>query len=386
MQRSYGSECPNQPFCGSINPSIMAESLRILFLSTTVGPLGSGQGGGVELTLKNLASALRQRGHEVSVAAPVGSVLEGFAVAQIPGTLQSTAQSQQRTSPIVMPKGSVLANLWDYARQQQPQADVLVNLAYDWLPFYLTPFFQKPIAHLVSMGSLTDAMDAAIGEVAAQFPGTIAMHTQAQADTFSFAGQCRILGNGLDLAQYTFQPEPEARLGWVGRISPEKGLEDAIAAAAEVGIPLRIWGAKTDEGYWQSLCVQFPKADFEYAGFLSTADLQRELGTCQGLLMTPRWVEAFGNVAVEALACGVPVIAYRRGGPAEIVQDGVTGYLVEPDSVAGLVGAIALLPQIERAACRRWAEAEYSLTAMGDRVEQWLWEVYQRHRQGEAVG
>jgi len=49
--------------------------------------------------------------------------------------------------------------------------------------------------------------------------------------------------------------------------------------------------------------------------------------------MTPRWMEAFGNVAIEALACGVPVIAYRRGGPAEIVQDGQTGFLVEPDSV-----------------------------------------------------
>jgi glycosyltransferase involved in cell wall biosynthesis len=53
-------------------------------------------------------------------------------------------------------------------------------------------------------------------------------------------------------------------------------------------------------------------------------------------VMTPKWVEAFGNVAVEAMACGVPVIAYRRGGPAEIVVDGETGFLVEPGDVAAL--------------------------------------------------
>jgi UDP-glucose:tetrahydrobiopterin glucosyltransferase len=88
--------------------------------------------------------------------------------------------------------------------------------------------------------------------------------------------------------------------------------------------------------------------------------------------MTPRWVEAFGNVAIEALACGVPVIAYRRGGPTEIVQDGKTGWLVEPDSVTGLVEAIAQSDLIDRRLCRQQAEAEYSLTAMGDRLEQWF--------------
>ena len=91
--------------------------------------------------------------------------------------------------------------------------------------------------------------------------------------------------------------------------------------------------------------------------------------------MTPRWVEAFGNVAIEALACGVPVIAYCRGGPAEIVRDGKTGWLVEPDSVNGLTAAIANLDAIDRRTCRQQAEAEYSLEAMGDRVVAWLQDI-----------
>ncbi|MBE9101499.1 glycosyltransferase family 4 protein [Vacuolonema iberomarrocanum] len=352
-------------------------SLRLLFLSTPVGPLGSGKGGGVELTLRNMAIELQRRGHRVTVLAPEGSQLEGVAIAPIPGHLQVTAQSQERTTPMVLPPNSVLAAMWEAARQQQGAVDVLVNFAYDWLPFYLTPFFQRPIAHLVSMGSLNDAMDEAIGAIAATFPDTIGVHSRAQAETFPFAAQCRVLGNGFDLTQYGFQPDPELRLGWVGRIAPEKGLEDAIAAAQAAELPLYIWGALTDEAYWQQICTRFPNASFRYQGFRTTAELQQDLGRCQALLMTPHWVEAFGNVAIEALACGVPVIAYTRGGPTEIVENGICGWLVEPDSVTGLVAAIAKLDQIDRAACRQRAEATYSNAAMGDRVEQWLWDVYQ---------
>lgn len=100
--------------------------------------------------------------------------------------------------------------------------------------------------------------------------------------------------------------------------------------------------------------------------------MQQQLRCCKALLMTPRWVEAFGNVAIEALACGVPIIAYRRGGPAEIVIDGKTGFLVEPDSVKGLVSAIARLPEIDRYNCRQSAETDYSLEALGDRFEHWF--------------
>ncbi|MBD2096275.1 glycosyltransferase family 4 protein [Trichocoleus sp. FACHB-591] len=346
--------------------------LKLLFVSTSVGPLGSGLGGGVELTLHNIAQELMSRGHSLQILAPTGSSLRTLPIIEIAGEWQTTAQTQLRTDPIVMPGAAVLANMWDYARRVAPDYDLLVNFAYDWLPFYLTPFFPRPIAHLVSMGSLTDAMDQIIEQIARQFPRTIGVHSQAQAATFSFASHCRCLGNGFDLSLYQFCGEPQPWLGWVGRIAPEKGLEDAIAAAQETGMPLKILGAMQDAAYWQQLCQSYPKAPVEYLGFLPTIELQQVLRQCRALLVTPRWVEAFGNVAIEALACGVPVIAYRRGGPAEIVKDGKTGWLVEPDSVPGLVAAIAKIDQIDRAACRQQAEAEFSQAAMGDRMEEWF--------------
>ncbi|MDX2230506.1 MAG: glycosyltransferase family 4 protein [Leptolyngbyaceae cyanobacterium bins.349] len=347
-------------------------SLKLLFLSTSVGPLGSGLGGGVELTLKNMARSLAQCGHHITVVAPAGSMLDDFSVIEILGDLQMTAQSEGRDAWITMPGNSVLAQMWDYARQVQDQYDLILNFAYDWLPFYLTPFFVHPVAHLVSMGSLTDAMDQVIGQVIQQFPHAIAVHSRAQAETFAFGDQCHILGNGFDLSQYTFCPTADNVLGWVGRLAPEKGLEDAVVVAEKTGIPLKIWGVMQDVAYWQDICDQYPNAPVSYEGFLPTAELQQELGKCRALLMTPRWVEAFGNVAIEALACGVPVIAYDRGGPSEIVQPGQTGWLVSPDDVNGLVEAIAKLDQIDRAVCRQYVEAKYSLEAMGDRLEAWF--------------
>nr|WP_157462431.1 glycosyltransferase family 4 protein [Crinalium epipsammum] len=332
-------------------------------------------GGGVELTVKNIAQEMLRRGHNLKVVAPQDSVLGTLPIIAIAGELQTSAQTQLNNDPIIMPGNAVLANMWDYARQVQADYDLIVNFAYDWLPFYLSSFFTCPIAHLISMGSLTDAMDQIIEQVANKFPKNIAFHSRVQAATFSFGNQHRCLGNGFDLSLYNFCNKPDNCLGWVGRIAPEKGLEDAVAVAEITGIPLKILGKIQDEEYWQQICQKYLNAPVKYLGFLPTKQLQKELGKCKAMLVTPRWVEAFGNVVIEALACGVPVIAYRRGGPSEIVADGKTGFLVEPDSVMGLIEAIKKIDEIDRDACHQEAEREYSIMAMGDRTEQWFWDI-----------
>ena len=114
---------------------------------------------------------------------------------------------------------------------------------------------------------------------------------------------------------------------------------------------------------WDAAIAAHPGADVSYEGFLPTDDLQAAIGGCAAVLMAPKWVEAFGNVAIEAMACGVPVIAYRRGGPAEIVVDGETGFLVEPDDVDGLIAAVR--PDRRARPCRvpPAVEEQYSVPA-----------------------
>lgn len=348
---------------------------RILICSTPVGPLGSGVGGGVELTLHSLVLGLSARGHCVEVVAPAGSLHVGARVHQIPGGHQVSSQTEGRDAPISMPPAPVLAAMWEWVRAHQLEFDVVLNLAYDWLPLYLTPFLDVPVAHLVSMASLNDAMDAALTELIRVRPGAAAVHSAAQADTFpAVVSQLRVIGNGIAVERYDVHHHADepAYLGFIGRISPEKGIVDVFAVAAATGLPVRAWGLLQDRDCWDAAQALHPTAQVDYAGFLPTDDLQAAIGGCTAILMTPKWVEAFGNVAIEAMACGVPVIAYRRGGPSEIVVDGETGFLVDADDVPGLITAVGRISEIDRVACRRRVEQRYSTEALAGRVDGWF--------------
>lgn len=354
-------------------------------MSTPVGPLGSGIGGGVELTLHNLVFGLGNAGHHVEVVAPAGSLHIGERVHQIDGALQVSSQMQRRSAPIEMPVGSVLAEMWTVAADLQDQFDIIVNLAYDWLPLYLTGHFRTPVVHLVSMGSVNDVMDAALDAVADRLPGRLGVHSRAQAETFNNPSVFRVLGNGIVSERYDvcLAVEPDAPLGFVGRISPEKGLEDIAELSAVTGRSVRVWGMLQDQAYWDHVVAEHPDATLEYQGFVPTDQLQAELGSCAALVMTPKWVEAFGNVAIEAMATGVPVITYDRGGPAEIVVDGVTGFVTAPDDVDALARAVNRIGEIDRTRCRQRVDAEYSSAAMASRVTRWLTEVLDVSRRVE---
>ena len=225
---------------------------KLLFMSTGVGALGSGLGGGIEVTLPNIVKAMQQRGHTIDIVAPAGSRSGSLPLIEIPGNTQNAAQDQKYDAEIGIPTNSVLANMWSYAYQVQGNYDLILNFSYDRLPLYLTQFFPRPVAHLISMSSLLDAMDDMIAKVATQFPHAIGVHSKTQAATFPCPDECVCLFNGK------------------------------------------------------------------------------------------------------------------------------TGFLVEPDSVQGLIDAVKRVHTIDRQNCRQQAESLYSLAAMGARVEQWFEKILHR--------
>lgn len=346
---------------------------RYLFVSTPVGPLGSGIGGGVELNLLNLARQLVRHGDEVRILAPAGSETGDIPCTTVAGLPPKFAQASDREAPVQFSLPSVLANLWNKTRQLAPQFDLVVNWAYDWLPLYLTPFLQQPVAHIISMASLNNGLDIAISHVRQAFPGTVAVHSRAQAATFPDVPRypLTILPCGIDLNQYTFVPQASQPPCWIGRLAPEKGLEDCAALSELLQIPITVLGKLQDTHYWDNVRSRFPGAQLDYRGFLPTHKMQQIIGQSRALLVTPKWVEAFGMVAVEALACGVPAIVYNRGGPAEIVESGISGWVVEPDNIAALAEAVLKIDAIDRRACRDRVETHFSLDTMHATFKQW---------------
>ena len=155
-------------------------------------------------------------------------------------------------------------------------------------------------------------------------------------------------------------------LAVLGRIAPEKGVDRAIKIATRCGIPLKI-AAKVDRAdldyYNQFISPLIAKNPLiEYIGEITDEEKSEFLSGALALLVPIDWPEPFGLVMIEAMACGTPVIAYNRGSVPEIVDDGLTGFVVEDETSA--VGAVGLLSQLSRTAIRQQFETRFTARRM----------------------
>ena len=179
--------------------------------------------------------------------------------------------------------------------------------------------------------------------------------------------------HGLPLGLHTFRGEPGQYLAFLGRISPEKGVDQAIAIARQVNVPLKI-AAKVDHAdceYFHDKIkplLEDSRPQVEFIGEVGGRAKDEFLGQAAALLFPIDWPEPFGLVMIEGMACGTPVIAFRRGSVPEVLDDGVTGYIVE--DVAGAAAAVGRLGDLQRARCRevfeqRFARGEWPRTISG---------------------
>ena len=350
--------------------------MHIVIISTPIGYLGSGIGGGVEITLNSLVSGLAEQGHSLDIVAPINSKLlersKKVRLHVVGGEEQISWQHQDFNSPVCIPNNSLLSAMIEKALELGKVADIVLNFSYDWLPIWITLNIDIPIAHIISMGSESFVVSNLIKKVYSKFPNNFAFHSKIQASDYPFIKNPIVIGNGFQLDKYIFQDCKNGPLAWVGRIAPEKGLEDAAYVANEIGEKLNVWGIKQDESYASKIEKLFKPGTIEWRGFLETHNLQKELGSCRALLNTPKWNEAYGNVVVEALACGVPVIAYKRGGPGEIIQHGDTGFLAIPDDRDSLLSYLRVVNKISRKKCREWVENNASSSIFASKVLSWL--------------
>ena len=346
--------------------------MRVYLLSTAVGPLGSGLGGGVEHMVITAARQLHLLGHSVQIIAPMGSVADIPDLLILPGRLAPTAVTYGRDLPLPIEADAFLVTALRWLTARVKSDDVILNFSYDWLPLFLGDYLPCPLATLVSMGPLNRSMDLEIRRCAARYPERIAFISATQAASFDISNPIRLIPPGLELAQYPYNAHPGHAVGWLGRIAPEKGLEDVFALSARTGITVMAFGLVQQPTYWDRLVKSYPNAAVRYGGFLTMPALAAAVREFRALLMTPKWLEAFGIVGIEALACGTPVIAYQRGGVSEYVRNGETGWLAPPDDLDGLCAAVEQIDAIDRAHCRALVETHYTVAHYGAALADWL--------------
>lgn len=201
---------------------------------------------------------------------------------------------------------------------------------------------------------------------ALRFTGVSAAHIRAlqPADHFS------VIYNSVDTACY--RPVLERTkdyLVYLGRLTPDKGVDIAIEVAARAGIPLKIAGnvppvKKAQEYFAQRIQPRLGK-NCEWIGPVDDAQKNELLGGAWAMLFPIQWEEPFGIVMIESLACGTPVIAARRASTPEVIRHGHTGWLCE--TVDEMVASVDRCAEVDRQECRRDVEARFSSAVMVER-------------------
>jgi glycosyltransferase involved in cell wall biosynthesis len=161
--------------------------------------------------------------------------------------------------------------------------------------------------------------------------------------------------HGLPRDSHTFREAPGTYLAFLGRVSPEKGLDAAVEIARRAGMPLKVAAKIYPEEvpYYEEVIAPLFRASpwVEFVGEVGGQRKDEFLGNAHAVLFPINWAEPFGLVMIEAMACGTPVVAFRRGSVPEVLTDGVTGFVV--DDVPAAVAAVGRVGGLSRRSCRR---------------------------------
>ena len=311
--------------------------------------------GGTERVVANLCDALVQLGHEVTLFAA--------ADAQTDAKLIPVRDRPLRLDPAPL-KSDIAAHLsmLHEVRRRAWQFDIL-HFHIDLLHF---PVFEhqaeRTVTTLHGRLDLTDLEG--VYERWRQF-GLVSI-SDHQRTPLPFVNWVGTIPHGLPTHQFVFRARPQpGYLAFLGRISPEKRPDVAISIARRAGIPLKIAAKvdRVDREYFETRIA--PLLDhplIDYIGEIREDQKSEFLGNARALLFPIDWPEPFGLVMIEAMACGTPVIAWDRGSVPEVIDHGVTGYIVDSEEEA--LAALSNIGQIDRRTVRAVFERRFAARAM----------------------
>ncbi len=312
--------------------------------------------GGTERIVSYLTEELVRLGHDVTLFASGDSVTTA--------RLVSCAATALRLDPNVRDSTPYYMLMLDRARQCADDFDIL-HFHTDQFHFPLfRPFADRVATTLHGRQDLPDLRLLYYGFNEMPLV-SISDSQRASIPTAHFIATVHH-GIPAELHRLTFNPRG-GYLAFLGRISPEKGVDRAIKVARALGIPLKIAAKvdRADEAYFRAEIAPLLRGPgVEFVGEINEQQKSEFLGHAVALMFLIDWPEPFGLSMIEAMACGTPVLALNRGSVAEIVDDGVTGHIVE-----SLEQAIMTLPRVvalDRRAVRRRFEARFTATRMAN--------------------
>lgn len=310
--------------------------------------------GGTERVVSYLTEELVATGHAVTLFASGDSKTSANLVPTVPHSLRLNAHAIDLIAHHV----HLIEQVYHFAKTV---SDPILHFHVDYLHFPVSRRMNLP--HLTTMHGRLDLPD--IYPLHHEFTDMpLVSISDAQRSPLANANWLRTVYHGLPMDLYRLGEGEGGYLAFVGRISPEKRLDRALEISKKSGLHLKI-AAKIDpsEGsYFKSIEPLIRAGDVEFVGEINETQKQDFIGNAKALLFPIDWPEPFGLVMVEAMACGTPVIAFRNGSVPEVIEDGITGRIV--NSIDQAVSAVATIDNIDRARCRRHFLSRFSSTRM----------------------
>jgi glycosyltransferase involved in cell wall biosynthesis len=341
--------------------------MRIAQLAPPLETVPPARYGGTERVISTLTEELVRRGHDVTLFGPGGSSTS----ARLVVTCQEAVWHRQPPFHDLMPSWSVVIGK---LLHELSEFDV-VHSHVDWYGLPFARLLDVPM--VTTLHGRLDVPD--VVEAFCEFRDVpLVSISNAQRAPVSWANFVATVYHGIELDEFEFSPERGEYLAFLGRVSPDKGLDTAIRVARRTGMPLKIAArmplpeahdpnGRTDAEYWEDVIRPMLGEDVELLGEVGGNRKAEFLRNAAALLFPIQWPEPFGLVMVEALACGTPVLALRNGSVPEVIRDGVTGFVGESED--DLVCAVKRLGSLDRQACRSDAEQRFSPQVMAQDYE-----------------
>lgn len=309
--------------------------------------------GGTERVVSYLTEALVRDGHDVTLYASGDSRTAARLVAPCDRSLRLDERCADQLAHHVL--------MLEMVSREAHRHDV-VHYHVDYLHFPLSARNGTP--HLTTLHGRLDLPD--LPPLYRAFPDQpLVSISHAQRAPLPRANWIRTVHHGLPVDLFWPGDGDGGYLVFLGRISPEKRLDRAIEIARRAGWPLRV-AAKVDPAdaaYFETrIAPLLEQPHVAFLGEVGEAEKERLLGGARALLFPIDWPEPFGLVMIEAIACGTPVVGFRRGSVPEILDEGVTGYLV--DGVDAAVEAVGRLGRLSRTRCREVFERRFTVERM----------------------
>jgi glycosyltransferase involved in cell wall biosynthesis len=311
--------------------------------------------GGTERIVHWLTEELVALGHDVTLFASGDS--------QTSAKLDATWPKALRLDGSVRDSNALHIVMLERVRQKCDEEEFdFLHFHLDYFPFSL--FSRQPTPFLTTLHGRLDLPEhQPVFTTFSSIP--VISISNAQRRPVPQANFIRTIHHGLPETLLTPRQVTPSYLAVLGRIAPEKGVDRAIRIAIRCGVPLKIAAKidRADQDYYDEVIRPLMRHPLvEYIGEIGDHEKSDFLSGALGLLVPIDWPEPFGLVMIEAMACGTPVVAYNRGSVPEIVDEGVSGFIVEDEISA--VAAVGRLPQVNRGAVRERFEARFTARRM----------------------